>query len=186
VAVILSILVAVIAAPGAVTDLVLEIDPGVGTGLAQAVETDLEAVTGLVQVAEIDPEAVRNQAQVVAVTDPVPEQGQVRDRNQAQVAVTNPAPEQDQVQGRNPVQAQDLAQAQDRVRVTRVPLVARARVEVLHPGTVNVVHRVAPANLAQEVHPAEVVVDEAVPVEVAVDAAAAAEVAVADVGVDLK
>ena len=95
------------------------------------------------------------------------------------VVVTGPVPEQDQVQGRNPVQAQD------RVRATRVPLVARARVEVLHRETVNEVHPVVLANQNQEAHPAEVVVD-AAPVVVVVDAVAVvAEVAV-DVDVDLK
>ena len=144
-----------VATPEAVTD------PGVETDLVPGVETDLvpEVETDLVPEVEINPEAVTNLVQVVVVTGPVPEQ--------------------DQVQGRNPVQAQD------RVRATRVPLVARARVEVLHRETVNEVHPVVLANQNQEAHPAEVVVD-AAPVVVVVDAVAVvAEVAV-DVDVDLK
>ncbi len=156
-AVIPSILVAVIA-PGAVTDRGLEIDP--------VVETDLvpEAVIDLVQGQDRD---------LV--------QGQ--DRNQAQEAVAeiDPVPEQDLALARNRVQVQG------QVRVTKVPLVAREGVEVLHPETVNEVHPVVLANQAQEVHRAEVVVDVAAPVVVVVDAVVAvAEVAVADVDVDLK
>ena len=146
---------------GAVTDLGLEIDP--------------EVVTDLVLVAETDPEVETDQARVVE-TDP-----------EVEVAVTDPVPEQDQARDKNQVQVQDPAQEQDRVRATRVPLVAREGVVVLHQGTVNVVHPVVPANHAQEVHRAEVVVDAAVPVGVVVDVVAvAAEVVVADVGVDLK
>jgi len=63
VAVTLSILV-VVTPSGEVTDLVLEIDPGV--------------VTDLAQVVEIDPGAVTDLAQVVVATD------QARDRNQPQ------------------------------------------------------------------------------------------------------
>ena len=132
-----------------------------------AVGTPELGVVTLVVVA--DPGAVTDLAQVaVVVTDLV----QV-------VVVTGPVPEQDQVQGRNPVQAQD------RVRATRVPLVARARVEVLHRETVNEVHPVVLANQNQEAHPAEVVVDAAAPVVVVDAVAVVAEVAV-DVDVDLK
>ena len=132
----------------AVATLEAVIDPGVETGPVLAAEIDPEAVTGLAQAVEIDLEVVTNQVQVVAETDPVPEPDQVRDRNQAQVAVTDPVPEQDRARERN------QAQVQGQVRVTEVPLVARARVEVLHPGIVSVVHPVAPANQNQEAHPA--------------------------------
>jgi hypothetical protein len=181
VAVILSISVAVIAAPGAVTGLVLEIDQEEETDLAQVAEIDPEVETDLAQVEEIDPEVAINLAQVA-------ETGQAQDRNQAlEEEVTDPVPEQDLARARNRVQGQDQAQDRDRVRVTGVPLVVRARVEVLHPGTVNVVHRAAPANHAQEVHRAEVVVDAAAPAVVVADAVAVvAEVAVADVDVDLE
>ena len=165
----------------AVATLEAVIDPGVETGPVLAAEIDPEAVTGLAQAVEIDLEVVTNQVQVVAETDPVPEPDQVRDRNQAQVAVTDPVPEQDRARDRN------QAQVQGQVRVTGVPLVARARVEVLHPGIVSVVHPVAPANQNQEAHPAEVVADAAAPVVVVADAVAVgAEVVVADVDVDLK
>ncbi len=176
-----SILVVVIA-PGAVTDLGLETDPEVVTDLAQAVETDPEAVTDQAQAVETDLEVVTNPAQVVVVIDPALEQDLARDRSQAQEAVAeiDPVPEQDLALARNRVQVQD------QVRVTEVPLVARARVEGLHRETVNVVHPVVPVNHAQEVHRAEVVVDVAAPVVVVVDAVVAvAEVVVADVDVDL-
>jgi hypothetical protein len=167
VAVILSISVAVIAAPGAVTGLVLEID--------QEEETDLA------QVAEIDPEVETDLAQVA-------ETGQAQDRNQAlEEEVTDPVPEQDLARARNRVQGQDQAQDRDRVRITGVPLVDRAGVERLHPGTVNAAHQVVPVNHAQGVHPAEVVADAAAPVAVVADVVAVvAEVVVADVDVDLK
>ncbi len=148
--------------------LVVVIAPGAETDLAQAVETDLEVVT--------------NPAQVVVVIDPALEQDLARDRNQAQEAVAeiDPVPEQDLALARNRVQVQG------QVRVTRVPLVARARVEGMHPEIVNGVHRAAPANQDQEAHRAEVAVDAAAPVVAVADAVAVvAEVAVADVGVDL-
>jgi hypothetical protein len=153
------------------------IDPGVETGQAQAAEIDPGVVTSLAQVAEIDPVVVTNLVQVAVVTD------QALDRNQVQEAVAeiDPVPEQDLARGRNQVQGQD------QVRVTGVPLVARARVEGLHPEIVNVVHPVDPVNQDQEVHRAEVVVDVAVPVVVVADAVVAvAEVVVVDVDVDLK
>ncbi len=165
------------------TDLVLEIDPEVVTDLAQVVEIDPEVETDLALVAEIDPEAVTNLVQVVAVTDPVRDKDRVLGQDQAQALDLA----QEQNQARAQVLGLDLVLDKDQVRATGVPLVARARVEVLHPGTVSVVHRAAPANHAQEAHPAEVVVDAAVPVEVVVDVVVvAAEVAVADVDVDLK
>jgi len=178
--------VVVIPSTLAVATLEAVIDPGVETGPVLAAEIDPEAVTGLAQAVEIDLEVVTNQVQVVAETDPVPEPDQVRDRNQAQVAVTDPVPEQDQARDKNQVQVHDPAQEQDRVRATRVPLVAREGAVVLHQGTVNVVHPVVPANHAQEVHRAEVVVDAAVPVVVVDVVVAVAEAVAADVDVDLR
>ena len=169
-AVIPSISAVVIVALGEVTDLGLEIGPEAVTDLAQAAEIDRVVVTGL--------------ALVAVVTGPVPEQDQVRDKDRVQV--------QDQVLEQNQAHAQvqglDQVRDKDLVPVTKVPLVARARAEGQHPGTVNAAHRAVPVNLAQEVHLAEVVVDVAVPVVVAVvgAVAAAAEVVVADVDVDLK
>jgi len=127
------------------------------------VETDLvpEVETDLVPGV-----VVTDLVQVAVVTDPVPEQDQARDKNQ--------------------VLGQDLAREQDRVRLTRVPLVAKVEVEVLHQGTVNVVRRAAPVNHAQEVHRAEVVVDAAVPVVVVDVVVAVAEAVAADVDVDLR
>ena len=141
------------------------------------VVADLGAVTDLAQVV-----VETDLAQAAAEIGPVREQDQARDRNQAQVVVVK-----DQAQDRDRVQGLDLALDKDLVRVTRVPLVARARVEGLHRETVNVVHPAVPVNHAQEVHRAEVVVDVAAPVVVVVDAVVAvAEVVVADVDVDLK
>jgi hypothetical protein len=121
---------------------------------------------------------VTSLAQVAVVTD------QALDRNQVQEAVAeiDPVPEQDLARGRN------QAQVQGQVRVTGVPLVARARVEDLHPKIVNAAHPVVPVNLAQEVHLAEVVVDAAAPVAVVADAvvAVAEAAAVVDVDVDQK
>jgi len=149
--------------------------PDLGAVTVVVVE-ELGAVTDLAQAAaEID------LVQAVAETGPVREQDQARDRNQAQVVVVK-----DQAQDRDRVQGLDLALDKDLVRVTRVPLVARARVEGMHPEIVNEVHRAAPANQAQEVHRAEVVVDAVAPVVVVADAVVVvAEVVAVDVDVDL-
>ena len=129
-----------------------------------------------------------------AVTGPVREVVQAPDL----VVDRDLAQEQDQAQGQvqAPDQARDKGQAQwidrghhlvqDRVRAGKVPLVANGIVEDLHRGTVNVVRPVVLANLDQEAHQAEVVVDAVVPVVAVVDAVAVVAEVVVDVDVDPK
>jgi len=171
VGVIPSISVAVIAAPGPVTDLGLEIDPGAVTDLAQAAEIDPEVETGL----EPEQDQARDQVQDL---DQVREQ----DQAQGQVQVRDRVRERDQVQG----QVQGLVQGL--VRAGKVPLAANGIVEDPHQEAVNVVHPVVPANQDQEhqgAQRAEVVVADQ-QVVVVVDVAEEVEVAVVDVDVDLK